>query len=548
MKRKLILVAGVTAATFLTKYEAKAQALEQAILQTNSELFDNAQQTLKQLIAQNPGNPVLDYYLGNIYFKKEILDSSEYYFKQGLAKNYNSALNTVGMGKIKLGEGKKSEAKQLFTKALEIAGPKNIEVREEIAKAYIDAGVPDASLYSMLDEALKVDAKNAKLHLLYGDVYLLNDNKGTEAIASYNKAQELEPKSPEPKLRIGKLWVRSKSYDIAANNYNEAIALDPNFAPAYAALADLYFLFGKNQQAKDNYAKYKKLVGNTLYARIKYAKLLFLAKNYEEAIQEINSIMADVKEPEPVLYRILAYSDYETKKYAEGLQNIETFLVKEKPEKLISSDYVYYGKLLAVNGREAEGIAQLEIALTKDSTNLDLLESVADAYIAAKDYEKAAEVYNKKIAQMNNAGANDYYKLAQAYYRAKDFAQADTNFARVTELAPTFINAYLFRGRSCFEIDNEINKTATAKDTLSTTANKHYQKVIELSEVDAEKNKAALIEAYYYFAFTLFKKADKEKTIAYKEEVKAYNDKVLALDPENKRSIDFSKTIDKWGK
>src|SRR5690606_26455169 len=135
-----------------------------------------------------------------------------------------------------------------------------------------------------------------------------------------------EPKSPEPKLHIGRLWVRSKSYDIAAENYKEALNLDPNFAPAYAALADLYFLFGRNQQAKDNYSTYKKLVGNTLYARVKYAKLLFMAKSYDETIEEINGILAEVKEPEIVLYRLIAYSEYEVKKYPEGLEHIELFL------------------------------------------------------------------------------------------------------------------------------------------------------------------------------------------------------------------------------
>ncbi len=548
MKRKLMLVAAVSTATLLTQYEAKAQTIEQAIKETNSELFDNAQQTLKQLINQNPTNPTYDYYLGNIYFQKELYDSAGYFFKQGLAKDNNSPLNLVGEGKIKLAEKKNSEAKSLFTRAIELAGPKNVVVREEVVKAYIEANVQEPSLTTWLDEALKVDNKNAKLHLLYGDAVLLNENNGTKAISSYNKAQELEPKSPEPKLHIGKLWVRSKSYDVANENYKEAIALDPNFAPAYAALADLYFLFGRAQQAKDNYATYKKLVGNTLYARVKYAKLLFAAKSYEEAIPETKGVLAEIKEPEPVLYRILAYSEYETKQYAEGLQHIETFLEKEKADRIISSDYVYYGKLLAMNGREADGIVQLEKALAKDSTNLELLESVADAYIAAKDYVKAAEIYNKKIRLLDNPTLNDYYKLAQAYYRGKEYEKADSNFKKVTENSPTFINAYLFRGRANNELDKIANEKLTAKDTLSTLAAPHYKKAIELAEVDEAKNKTALVEAYYYFATMYYKKAFQEKSIAYKEEVKAYNDKVLALEPENKQAIEFAKTIDKWGK
>lgn len=548
MKSKLILVAGFTTAAFLTGYETKAQTIEQAIKETNSELFDNAQKTLQQLINQNPGNPTYDYYLGNIYFKKELFDSAQYFFQQGLKKDNNSALNLVGAGKIKLEEKKNEEAKKLFLRAIELAGPKNTEVRQEVVKAYIDENVQEPLLITWLDEALKLEPKNAKLHLLYGDAVLLNENNGSKAITSYNKAQELEPKSPEPKLHIGRLWVRSKSYDIAAENYKEALNLDPNFAPAYAALADLYFLFGRNQQAKDNYATYKKLVGNTLYAKVKYAKLLFMAKSYDEAIAEITGILAEVKEPETVLYRLIAYSEYEVKKYPEGLEHIELFLQKEKEERLIPSDYVYYGKLLAVNGREAEGIEQLEKALAKDTSNLELLESVADAYIAAKDYEKAAKIYTKKIALMGNAGANDYYKLAQAFYRAKDYENADSNFKKVTEYAPTFINAYLFRGRSNNELDKIKNEKITAKDTLVSLAAIHYQKAIELAEVDATKNKAALVEAYYYFATMLYKKAAHEKTIAYKNDVKEYNDKVLAIDPENKQAQEFAKIIDKWGK
>lgn len=515
-------------------FQAKAQTLEEAIVMTEKDLFEDAEKALKNLIAQSPDNATLYFHLGENFIKTDMVDSALNYYTIGLSKDPNSALNIVGQGHVKLYEKKTEEAKALFEKAVTLTGEKDAYVMEKIIEAYVTSGMEQLEYaLSLCEKAIKLAPKRAELYLLLGEANLNAFNDGSTAITNYEKAGELNPKSSQAKLKIGELYIRTRSFDEALQNYEEAIAIAPDFAPAYRAMGELFFLFNRYEKAKENYAKYLDLAKNNLPAKIKYAKFLYLAKDYAATVSEIESIISlhesRGKEVPLVLYRLLGYSYSETGNNANGLSMMQKFLDTENPARILPSDYFYYGKLLIKNKQDSAGIVNLTKAYELDTTNKDALTELGNAYRVAKKYDQAITFYQMKVDQVSSPSTYDYFLLGQAYYSDSQYVKSDSIFAIVAERAPDNINGVLWRARSNFNMDPEIKEGLA--DTL-------YVKVLEMAELDAEKYKKELIEGNYYFAFKYYMM--KNKT-----EATAYNEKVLAIDAANKRSLDMKKLIDK---
>ena len=493
MKKLVLILTGG-----LLMVQAQSQTLKQAVANTESELFETSAQVFYKLIAAKPNDAELLYYMGENFYGTDRLDSASRYYDRGIVADPANALNYVGKGKIALSNNKPAEAKALFAKARELSGNKNAEVLLKIADAYISNESKDMSTaLEVLALAEKLEPKNPKVYLLLGNAQLLATNDGTAALTNYEKADALQPNSPMANVYMGALYERGRAYDLAFQEYNKAIAKDSTYAPSYRQLGDLYFKYNDYKKAEASYEKYLKLAGNSFTAKVKYAKFLFLAKKYKEAIAVIQDIQL-TDNTLNVLNRLLGYSYYETKQYAEGLLYLEKFLANAEAGKnpLIAQDYAYYGKLLVANGKDSLGIIQLQKALSLDSLNMDTYVDIANAYTKTGKYDNALAALSKKISLMKEPGINDYFRLGQTYYSkggalkdSTSFHKADSVFAIVTDKKPEEMLGHLFRARSNAGMDPE-TKTGLAKP--------YYEKVIELAAADPEKNKRNLIEASYY--------------------------------------------------
>lgn len=138
-----------------------------------------------------------------------------------------------------------------------------------------------------MDKAVTIEPKNPDIQILYGDIYA-EQNNGTLAADYYNKALDLNKNSARTVVSKGRLYKRSTNYDGAAIEFENAIAISPEYAPAYRELGETNFKLGKLEKAKENYRKYLELSKNNCGARIRYASFLYLSKDYTGAIGELS--------------------------------------------------------------------------------------------------------------------------------------------------------------------------------------------------------------------------------------------------------------------
>jgi len=522
--------------------QAKSQTLKQAVSYTDNELFETSSQVFYKLIAAKPGDAELLYYMGENFYAGERPDSALFYYEKGLAANPAYPLNYVGKGKVLLANGKDAEALPLFAKAKELSGSKNAEVFIKIADAFIlnEKNMPAA--IEALAAAEKLEPKNIKVYLMQGDAQLLLDNDGSKAISYYDKAAGINPESPMPNVHTGSLYEKTRAYDLALSEYETAISKDSTYAPAYRQLGYLYFQFNKYNEAKNYYEKYVNMTGGILSAKVTYGKFLFLAKKYPEAIEIFNDVLA-LDPSLNILNRLLGYSYYEVKQYDQGLLYIQKFLENAPASKntILAQDYAYLGKSLVATGADSLGAIELTKAIQMDTVSTDNFTDLANAYKKIGKYNEAIATQNQKIARLKAPTINDFFALGQIYYSqggaSKDsvekdraFRNADSIFTIVVNKMPDQIIGHVFRARANAGLDPQ---------TKSGLAKPHYEKIIELGEVDPAKNKSYLIEANYYLAYYYYNLKDKPNTLL-------YIDKVFAIDPNHEQSKTLKTLAEKY--
>lgn len=530
------------------------QDLNSAIKLTASEQFESARNMFKQLVKKDSTNGDLYYFYGENYLKEYFTDSASIIFEENskpAAKLFNTGIkvdpsnpiNFVGLGKIALYSRDLENAKKYFANAESllpsrsnrkspVEPPKQALTYMKIAEAYIFAPYQDtAIIFDYLRKAEKVDTKNPDLYILYGDGYM-KGNDGSNAITYYKKAQSLDPKSPKSNLKIGQLWMRTRNYNDALAYYKEAIKIDSTFAPAYRELAELYALAKRYNEAIKTYNKFLSLSTTNLTAKVRYTSFLFMAKEYQQAINNISQIQAE-DSSFIILYRLLAYSYLELNQPENGLINIRKFLAKTQPQKIIPSDYIYYGKILAKMKNDSDAIDYYLKGYKMDTTNYDILSDIAISYNKMKKFDQSEAYYEIKVRD-NKATPNDYYNLAKVYYSSNNWTKADTNFAIFISMQPNYVLAYQWRARTNANIDPE---------AIDGKAKPYFELLVQKALPDSAKYVKEITEAYSYFAYYYFKQYLLNKKDDDKKNAVLWCEKVLAISPNDEKALTIYKSL-----
>ncbi len=524
------------------------QDLASIVNLTYQQQFEAADSAFRKMIIAEPSNGKNYYYAGenqlasyfidtaNISFLS-IGDKANDWFKRGIIANNTEPLNYVGLGKVALIENNKQVAEENFTKALSFLPVKksksSLSKQEQatilirIAEAYVQVGSSDtARVFDYLRRAEALDSKNPELFLVRGDYWLYTLNNGTNATENYRRSQDFSPQSTRARVRLGQLSTRIKSYQEALGYYQEAISIDPSFAPAYLELGFLFAKTRQQEESKKYFKKYLEMSSSNIAAKRKYANMLIQTEDYKGAIEQIQQIQAKDSVTFNDLNRALAYSYFEEKQYPLANYYMDKFFRNAPAEKINSKDYLYSGHILMKNGQDSLGIEKLNQAYAMDSANTDLLSEIASAYLKAKKFENAAKTYKLKILQTGGS-TNDYYRMARAYFDGKIWIEADSALASVNRLSPDFEPAYLFRARVYANLD---------PDTKEGLAKPFYELVLEKAAVDPVKYSKDLLEAYNYLGYYyLINKQYCESLI--------YWDKILGIDPVNDNAISAIKDL-----
>lgn len=368
--------------------------------------------------------------------------------------------------------------------------------------------------------------KTAEQLVAMGDAYLkLNTSVGNgEALTCYQDAVALDPNNSLAHSRQGYLLNAGRQYEAALKEYQAASSIDPENPLPYRDLANAYYFVNKFQLAKENIEKYLKLSDATEEDLYHYTNLLYLTKDYPGALTKIDEVFAKVKNPKPYLYRIKAFSLYETKKLTEAKIAMEKFFEINKGKKeFIYKDYFYLGKIYADLSTTDEAqkeryLVDADNAFEKGveimDPNLsfaDEYELIAKSFEAAKDYGRAAKWYGKIVEKLGDKVTSyEYFNYGYWTYFSLDFAKAKKIFGEMEQKFPTdkdkFYSLY-WKGLAGAQIDKEAKTGEGVQD---------FQNWLNLPQIEG-KNRTPdqLKNSYQYLTYYYYNKSDKDNAVKY---------------------------------
>jgi tetratricopeptide (TPR) repeat protein len=512
----------VTALASAIAFNVSAQSVQDGQKMIQYGRYASAQKALEPLAAKDE---VANYYLGISQLDQDNVAGAQATF----AKYPDSWYNQAGTARVLFTQGKKDDATKLLQGIVDKAKKKDWEKYKIAADAitYTKGGnIADAiSWYKKADE-INAGA-DANTLIAMGDAYLSSAGGGGDAMTSYEKAVEKGTNNSLAYTKIADVWYRAQRYDTALAKYELAKQADPTNPLPYHDLADAYQRSGRYPKALENIQKFIDLSDKSIDDQITYANLLFLSQKYPEAQAKMQELLAQGVQ-KPYLYRLVAYSAYETKDYPKALQNMTTFYSKQPADRVIPEDYIYSGKIYSALAN-ADSLSRKKYndsadyyfnkVVTADTAKdkRDLYLKMVDVYKESKNYEKEGYWYGKIVSDNPEAVSEDYFYWGLYSYYGKQYTEALKAFTAMRAKYPNEPSAIYWLGRTAAAIDAE-SKTGGATQ--------YYKDWLAFKKEGYTPKPADLMNAYQYLAFYYYNTNNQKDAME-------YINKILEIEPTN---------------
>lgn len=520
-----------------------AQSLEDGKKFMYYERFKSAKEVFEKLVAANPKNEEAAYWLGQAYIGLEDVTNAKQTYQAALQANATSPLLMAGMGHVELLENKTTDARNHFDMAINNSKSKDNDVLHAVgrANAYTKAGDANYGISHLQKITTTKKFNDPSVYVTIGDAYRkLVD--GGNAVLAFKNALTLNPKYAAARHKEGLIYESQKNKEFFLPAFEDAAAMDANYGPAFYSLYK-YWYFRDVAKAEDYLNKYVAVIDADPQNDYYSIDLKYASGKYAEAIAQSDALIAKVGASviKPRIYRLKAYSYFKNGDMANAKTSIDEFLKKEKPEEIVPKDYELLGDIMAATpGAVAQSYAYYEKAMDADTAaenKAGYLQKAVDLARKQKDTIATAVWMRKQLAAKPNPNNVDIYNVGRAYMNAGTidinyYRTADSIFAIYTDKYPDQYFGYYWRGRANWSIDT----------ALTGLAQPHFDKFLEIATPMLKTKDSASIAdpikiAYLYFVgYNVFTAKNNKAAIE-------YCDKILAIDPNDKRALDYKRQL-----
>ena len=217
------------------------------------ERYVSAESLLHKLLNDDPGNAEAWYLLSEACLHQDKTTTITDTLNLAPQEVKDEPYYNVALGNVLLHTNFPVKAKSFFEAALKKTTGKDAGVLAAIAKADIDNNAGDANeAIDLINKAIRRDKHNPRLYTLLGNAYRkLKD--GSQAFQAYQSALKEDPKFAEAPYNTGMIFVSQKNPEMYLKYFNDAVAADPNYAPAWYQLYFHYYF--KNVNTAMDYLK-----------------------------------------------------------------------------------------------------------------------------------------------------------------------------------------------------------------------------------------------------------------------------------------------------
>ncbi|MCP4874006.1 MAG: tetratricopeptide repeat protein [Gammaproteobacteria bacterium] len=219
-------------------------------------------------------------------------DKAEQLANQLQSVEGQEALSQQMLGIVYQGREDQDASIDAFQRAHELA-PESAQPISALVQTYVRNGkVKEARRF--LQSVLSSNSENVTAYILLGQLSLYEKDTGT-AIELFNKAIEINPKTPAPYKNLAAIHVRANDFDKAEKVTKQGLEAMPDLPLLALNLASIYERQGEFDKAMGIYETMLEKNPNLIVARNNLASLLTDYSDDPNARERARSIAADLK-------------------------------------------------------------------------------------------------------------------------------------------------------------------------------------------------------------------------------------------------------------
>jgi tetratricopeptide (TPR) repeat protein len=259
-----------------------------------------------------------------------------------------------------------------------------------------------------------------------------------DPVAFWEDAVKKSPNHYRPRFNLGTSYLHTKSYDRALAAFRKALSLKPPYpGETYTNIGALYLEIGQHDLARQNLNSAVRLNPNNYMAHDLLAALERKKGNYGEALKHYRAAIKINPNFGPSYHNLgILYMDMGVLENAvEAFQ--QAIVLRPKSAEAYSS----LGLAWAKQNRYDLAIPTLQKAVEIDAKNQEALFNLATAYNMTGQYEMAAQTY-EGLLEINKKDVEAMHNLGMIYLKhLKNIQQARFYFSKALSTDPDYDQA-----------------------------------------------------------------------------------------------------------
>ncbi len=374
-----------------------------------------------------------------------------------------------------------------------------------LARAYLSKD----SLQKAETELIKGRAladPDAEIYLMLGDIYLLK-KQYVAAEQQYARATDFDSTDVALYLKLADAQMKARQYNPVAKTYDTILKLEPSNLIALRGLSSLYMKAKQYSNALPVLERLYPFEPDSIETQYNYVKALFETRNYERMIPVAETLFqkdASLSDVQSMLG--------EAYKATKAFDRVVEIYSARPAGSLSADEMVSLAKAYRSLDQFDKAVAAYESVLLKEPDRCDILYDMGTTYMKVKDYQRAIEMFEKKVACDTSSGYRfaSHLNSAMSYMQVKDFKSAEEQTLRSLELRPGNVQGWVTLAQNYVQMGNLAKQRAAYKKvidlgTADTTVNGKYDRALE--EAYRMEGVQDLLEKKYASAVDLLKKS-----------------------------------------
>ena len=281
-----------------------------------------------------------------------------------------------------------------------------------------------------LNEALRIDPKNSRLHVLAAKLAIEQAELET-ADRELKTAREIDPKDAEADYLAGVVAQRWQKNQLALEYYETAATKAPNELPYVLAKAEMLVVMDRDEEALALLQDRAAFFEHSAVIRDAAGQLLMQMKRYPEAVQTLRqaSVLAT---DDMGIREHLAFATLYNKQYREAADLFTRILKDEKFQKR-SELFLAQGECFLQAKKPAEARTSFESAVQLSPSELAAYTGLAKASLELNDLRRADLAVRKAMA-IDQKSSEVHLLAGYVRLRENKLSQALDAFKRASQL------------------------------------------------------------------------------------------------------------------